>query len=514
MSEALVELKNISKTFPGVKALENVGFSIHAGEIHALIGENGAGKSTLIKVLAGVYQPDPGGTIVLGGRVMGSLTPLEALRNEIGVIYQDFSLFPNLSVMENIALEQCVKNKAVLVDRGAMRRASARALEMLGVSLNLGDVLGNLSVAKQQLVAIARALVNNARLLILDEPTSSLSKNEVKRLFAIMRSLKEKGMALLFVSHKIDELFAVSDKFTILRDGKFIGSFSDDELDDERLVSLMVGRKIEYTIYPKKRRNEPLLEVRDFSKKGNFRDIGFTLNRGEILGITGLVGAGRTEVAQAIFGLNPPDTGGLFLEGREIVNLSPNDAVRRGFAYVPENRLQEGLVLSKSIEDNISLTVLDSLISESLFTERFQGRFPKRFPGPFPWRFVDRKKKKELAGHWMERLEIRPPFPDLITSKLSGGNQQRVVISKWLAADPKVLIVDEPTNGIDIGAKAEIHQLLRDLAEAGLGIIVISSELPEILAIADRVAVMRRGRITAEFFCEGITQEDIMSRAI
>jgi ABC-type sugar transport system ATPase subunit len=494
MGQTLVELKNISKTFPGVKALENIGFSIEAGEIHALIGENGAGKSTLIKILSGVYQPDPGGRIVLGGRVVESLTPLEALQSEIAVIYQDFSLFPNLSVMENIALEQSVKNNDNLVDWKAMERISRDALHQLGISLDLNTILGDLSIAKQQLVAIARSLANNAKLLILDEPTSSLSKNEVKKLFDIMHSLKNKGMALLFISHKIDELFAISDKFTILRDGKYIGTYGEDELDDEQLIALMVGRKIEYTIYPKNKRTEPLLEVRGFSKKGNFRDINFTLHKGEILGLTGLVGAGRTEVAQAIFGLNPADEGTLLLNGEKIVNSTPNDAVKAGFSFVPENRLQEGLVLSKSIEDNISLTMLDALSGKSSL--------------------INSRKKKELTQGWMEKMDIRPNIPEMITSKLSGGNQQRVVISKWLATDPKVLIVDEPTNGIDIGAKSGIHQLLRDLAEKGLGIIIISSELPEILAIADRVAVMRRGRIITEFFCEDITQEDIMSKAL
>ena len=494
MGQTLVELKNISKTFPGVKALENVGFSIEAGEIHALIGENGAGKSTLIKILSGVYQPDIGGEMILGGRVFESLTPLEALQSEIAVIYQDFSLFPNLTVMENIALEQSVKNNDTVVDWKKMEKISRDALDQLGLSIEPDMVLGELSAAKQQLVAIARSLVNNARLLILDEPTSSLSKNEVKKLFEIMRSLRGKGMALLFISHKLDELFAVSDKFTILRDGKYIGTYSEEELDDEQLISLMVGRKIEYTIYPKNKRDEPLLEVKGFSKKGNFKDIDFTLHKGEILGLTGLVGAGRTEVAEAIFGLNPPEAGTMLLDGEPLENRSPSDAVNAGFSFVPENRLQEGLVLSKSIEDNIALTMLDALSRRSTL--------------------IDRRKKKELTRTWMDKLEIRPNIPEMLTSKLSGGNQQRVVISKWLATDPKVLIVDEPTNGIDIGAKSEIHQLLRNLAAEGLGIIIISSELPEILAIADRVAVMRHGRITAEFFCEGITQEDIMSKAL
>ena len=494
MGQTLVEIENISKIFPGVKALQNVGFSINTGEIHALIGENGAGKSTLIKILSGVYQPEEGGSITMNGQKLEALSPLESLRQGIVVIYQDFSLFPNLSVMENIALGHSVEKNDKLVSWKSMEKIAVDALDQLGISMDLEIPLGELSVARQQLVAIARALANNAKLLILDEPTSSLSKGEVKKLFEIMLSLKEKGIALLFISHKLDELFAVSDRFTVLRDGQFIGTYGEDELDDDQLISLMVGRKIEYTIYPKKRREEPLLEVKDFSKKGNFIDINFTLHKGEILGLTGLVGAGRTEVAQAIFGLNPVDEGSMLLNGEALVVDSPSDAVKAGISYVPENRLQEGLVLRKSIEDNISLTVLDSLSAKG--------------------GLINMNKKERLTEKWMNQLGIKPNIPDMLTFKLSGGNQQRVVVSKWLATEPRVLIVDEPTNGIDIGAKAEIHQLLRELAAEGLGIIVISSELPEILAIADRVAVMRHGRIMSQMFCEDLNQEDIMSKAL
>jgi ABC-type sugar transport system ATPase subunit len=494
MGQTLVEMQNISKFFPGVKALQDVGFSINTGEIHALIGENGAGKSTLIKILSGVYRSETGGKILMNGQSLEDLTPLESLRHGIVVIYQDFSLFPNLSVMENIALGLSVEKNDKLVKWKGMKEIARDALEQLGVSLELHIPLGELSVAKQQLVAIARALANNAKLLILDEPTSSLSKGEVKKLFDIMLSLKKRGIALLFISHKLDELFAVSDRFTILRDGQYIGTYSEEDLDDDQLISLMVGRKIEYTIYPKNRREEPLLEIRNFSKKGNFKDITFTLHKGEILGLTGLVGAGRTELAQAIFGLNTVDEGIMALDGEPLVIHSPNEAVRAGISYVPENRLQEGLVLKKSIEDNISLTVLDSL----------SGKYG----------FINLSHKKVLTEKWIELLGIKPHIPQMLTSKLSGGNQQRVVVSKWLATEPRVLIVDEPTNGIDIGAKSEIHQLLRELAASGLGILVISSELPEILAIADRVAIMRRGRIISQMYCEGLNQEDIMSKAL
>jgi ABC-type sugar transport system ATPase subunit len=494
MSRALVEVRNITKKFPGVIALQDVSFTINEGEIHALIGENGAGKSTMIKILSGLYRPEPGGEITFDGEPLREYSALESLHRGIVVIYQDFSLFSNLSVLENIALGPYVKAGKQMVDWKAMREIAQDVLDKLQFPIDLNSPVGSLSVAKQQIVAIARALANKARLLVLDEPTSALSKGEVIKLFDIMRSLKNDGISLLFISHKIDELFAISDRFTVLRDGKCMGTFDEEELDDDRLISLMVGRKIEYKIFSKNKRDDAILEVKGLSKAGQFKDINFTLNRGEILGITGLVGAGRTEVAQAVFGLNPFDAGEIFLEGKPVKIQKPSEAVARGIAYVPENRLQEGLVLGKSVRDNLVITVLKSISNKA--------------------GLVDKTKKEKLTAEWMEKLNIRPPIPELFASKLSGGNQQRVVLSKWLATNPKILIVDEPTNGIDVGAKTEIHQILRDLADSGIAVIVISSELPEILAIADRVIIMRRGRITAEKFCEGLNQEDILSKAI
>ncbi|MCL2835032.1 MAG: sugar ABC transporter ATP-binding protein [Treponema sp.] len=493
MAQALVEIRGITKQFPGVTALQDVSFTIDEGEIHALIGENGAGKSTMIKILSGLYKPEAGGEIIFAGEPFKSYTALESLQRGIVVIYQDFSLFSNLSVMENIALGPYVKEGKNLVDWKKMEETARLTLDRLQFQVDLNATVGSLSVAKQQIVAIARALANKARLLVLDEPTSALSRGEVTKLFDIMRSLKQEKISLLFISHKLDEIFTISDRLTVFRDGKCMGTFNRDEMDTDRIISLMVGRKIEYKIFEKNKRNDTILELKNFSKAGQFKDISFKLNRGEILGITGLVGAGRTEVAQTIFGLNHPDSGELILEGERIIIESPQEAVARGIAYVPENRLQEGLILRKTIKDNLVLTVLRAISKYGL---------------------VNSNKKTGVVAEWMEKLTIKPPLPDILTSKLSGGNQQRVVLAKWLATNPKILIVDEPTNGIDVGAKTEIHQILRNLAESGMGIIVISSELPEILAIADRVIVMRRGRITDERFCEGLNQEELLSKAI
>ena len=490
----LLKMHHVSKTFPGVKALQDIQLEVAHGEIHALIGENGAGKSTLIKILSGVYQPDEGAEIIIDGEVQKNITPLESLRHGIAVIYQDFSLFPNLSVAENIAMVSRVGQSTKIVNWKETNRIAKSALAKLGLELPLSKTLSELSVAKQQLVAIARALVNDAKLIVMDEPTSALSRGEVESLFSIIRNLKDQGISILFISHKLDELFAISDRFTILRDGKYIGTFGEEELDDDRLISLMVGRKIEYKIFEKRILADPIFKVRNLNKAGNFKDISFTLNRGEILGITGLVGAGRSELAQAIFGLSPADTGEISLEGTPLHIDSPEHSVANGISYIPENRLTEGLVLKKSMADNISLTVLDKISNK-------RG-------------LIEKDAQQNLVAKWIHELNIRPNIPGMIASKLSGGNQQRIVLSKWLATEPKVLIVDEPTNGIDIGAKADIHQLLRDLSEQGMSIIVISSELPEILAIADRVLVMRRGRIAATLDGRNLTQEEIMKEAL
>ncbi|HHV98767.1 MAG TPA: sugar ABC transporter ATP-binding protein [Clostridiaceae bacterium] len=490
----VVSLKNVSKTFPGAKVLDNIQLQVKKGEVHALVGENGAGKSTLIKILSGVYQPDDGAEIIINGQRVRELTTISSVRQGIAVIYQDFSLFPNLTVAENIAISHEIEEGSKFINWSKIEEVAKKAIERVGGTISIYDQLGSLSIAKQQLVAIARALVHDAKMIIMDEPTSSLSANEVKLLFDIIRSLKESGISVLFVSHKLEELFEVSERFTVLRDGKYIGTYNADELDYDKLISLMVGRKLQFERCTGNKIGEPLFAVKGLSKKGNFKDISFTLHKGEIISLTGLVGAGRTEVAQALCGITSFDEGKIILEGKEIKINSTEDAVENGIAYVPENRQVEGLVLSRSVEDNIVLTVLKQITESKLL--------------------IKRQRKREIALNWIKKLNIKPSSPAIAAQNLSGGNQQRVVIAKWLASNPKILIIDEPTNGIDIGAKTEIHKLLRELASNGMGIIMISSELPEVLAISDRIFVMRKGKIVAQFKGGEVTQEEIMSNAI
>ncbi|WII37992.1 sugar ABC transporter ATP-binding protein [Paenibacillus thiaminolyticus] len=495
MSQTLLEIKDMSKTFPGVKALSQVQLEVRPGEVHALIGENGAGKSTLIKILAGVEQPDAGSTFLFEGKPANISKPIDATLKGISIIYQDLSLFPNLSVAENIcAGREAEKGGFHFIRWGEMRRIAKETLQGLGFDIDVNVTLEKLSIAKQQLVAIARAIAFDAKLIIMDEPTSSLSAGEVELLYNVIADLRRKGIAILFVSHKMEELFKVSDRFTVLRDGKFVGTYDKEELNEEKLIHLMVGRKLESMEREEHACGEALLHVSGLSKKGNFKNISFTLHRGEIVAMTGLVGSGRTEVAHALFGLQSVDSGTIMLGGQPVHMTSTVKAVKHGIAYVPESRQKEGLVLQQSIVRNTSLTILKSL------TNAFGS--------------IQEKRELELAQQYIESLDIRPNLPFLDTGNMSGGNQQKVVIAKWLASNPKILIVDEPTNGIDIGAKREIHKLLRQLAREGMAILVISSDLSEVLAVSDRILVMRKGTIAGELSHQEATQEKIMNLAL
>lgn len=491
--KTLVEIKGLTKTYPGVQALDDVSFSIKENEVHALVGENGAGKSTVIKILAGVVQPD-GGTISIDEEVQRFHHPLDALKKGVAVTYQDLSLFPNLSVAENIGISRVLEEGGVTVDWNEMHRIAKEALEELNVEMDLDRKLRYLSIGSQNLVAIARAMVHDAKVLILDEPTASLAREDIDALFKIINMLKDRGMGVLFVSHKLDEVFTIGDRVTVLRDGKHVSTTPRDELTEEQLVSDMVGRPIRFTRYESRPAGEVLLEVNNLSKKNNFKEISFALGKGEILGITGLVGAGRSELAQAIFGNNEPDSGEITLLGERVWFSSTEEAMQHGIAYIPESRHTQGLILGKTLTENVTATILRR-ITTSLG-------------------LIDREKQKNTVEEWIDKLKIKPAYPHMMIDQFSGGNQQKSVIAKWLAYNPSILIVDEPTHGIDIGAKAEIHKLLRDLSEEGIGVIMISSELPEVLAVSDRILVMRRGRIAGEFKADSVEQQEIMNIAL
>ncbi|WP_219837066.1 sugar ABC transporter ATP-binding protein [Paenibacillus sp. R14(2021)] len=495
MSELLLEVREMSKTYPGVQALSQVQLEVRAGEVHALIGENGAGKSTLIKILAGVEHPDKGSVFLFEGRPAEIQRPIDATLKGISIIYQDLSLFPNLSVAENICKgRKTNKRGSGFVRWREMRETAKRTLDELGFAIDVDIPLERLSIAKQQLVAIARALAFEAKLIIMDEPTSSLSSGEVELLYKVIEDLKRRGIAILFVSHKMEELFKVSDRFTVLRDGKFVGSYDKEELNEDKLIRLMVGRELQVIERENAVQGKKILEVSGLTKKGNFKDISFSLHQGEVVTITGLVGSGRSEVAHAIFGLERFESGTVTLEGKPLKLTSSEQAVAKGIAYVPESRQKEGLVLQQSIVRNTSLSVLKNL------TNGFGS--------------INEKKELEIANEYIKSLDIRPNLPFLNTGNMSGGNQQKVVIAKWLATSPKVLIVDEPTNGIDIGAKREIHKLLRRLAKSGIAVLVISSDLSEVLAVSDRILVMRKGKIAGELLQQEATQEKIMNLAV
>lgn len=493
-SVPIVEVKEVTKTYGGAQALRGVSLAIKPGEIHALIGENGAGKSTLIKILTGVVMPDRGGSVHVSGTVIDDWTPIHAIRAGIAAIYQDFSLFSNLSVVENVCFGLSRERKTPIVNWREMRAIARGALGRLGVPIPLDARLGDLSIAKQQLVAIARAFAFDARLIIMDEPTSALGRSDVETLFEIMRALRNEGISFLFVSHKIDELYEIAETFTILRDGSGMGTYSAQDLSPAELISLMVGREIEYVVYPKQRRSEPLMLVDSLTKRGNYADISFQLHCGEVLGITGLVGSGRSELMQSLCGVETPDSGTIVLDGTPVRITSPAKAASLGISYVPEDRLSEGLVLKKSVMENV-------LVANRTKVEK---RFGLR----------DKAAERNLVDHWINLLNVKPPRPEMIARSLSGGNQQKVVVAKCLAGEPRILMVDEPTNGIDIGAKTELHKLIRTLASNGISILLISSELPEVLAVADRIIVMKRGRIAGIFDAEDATQESLMSAAL
>ncbi|WP_327170428.1 sugar ABC transporter ATP-binding protein [Streptomyces sp. NBC_01336] len=488
----VLELEGVSKSFGAVRALRGVSLRLYAGEAHALAGENGAGKSTLIKVLAGVHRPDTG-TVLLDGKPVGFHGPADARDAGVAVIYQEPTLFPDLSVAENIFVGRQPRRSFGRVDHRAVRRATAELFERLGVDLDPDRPARGLSIADQQLVEIAKALSFDARVLIMDEPTAALTGSEVARLFGVVRTLRSQGAAVLFISHRLEEIFALCRRVTTLRDGALISSEPLEGLSEDDLVRRMVGRDLD-DLYPKQRTEigEVALGVSRLTREGVFTDVSFEVRRGEIVGLAGLVGAGRSEVARAVFGVDRFDGGEVEVLGRRLRTGAPSAAMAAGLALVPEDRRAQGLVMGMSIERNIGLTGFAATKRAGL---------------------MNRAAERDRAVDWAVRLQVKYARLAHVVGTLSGGNQQKVVLAKWLATSPQVLIVDEPTRGIDVGTKAEVHRLLSSLAAQGVAVLMISSDLPEILGMADRVLVMHEGRLTAEIPGSEATEEAVMAAA-
>lgn len=491
MSVNFLEARNIYKAYDGVQALSNVSLSVGKGEIHCLVGENGSGKSTLIKIIGGVVDFDSG-EIIIEGQSFTHLHAIDAIRRGIQIIYQDLSLFPNLTVAENIAFNQLVEKKVKALSWKRVNEIAKQGLAEAGEILDLEELVGNLSVAKRQIVAIVRALTQGAKLIIMDEPTSAITREEVQHLFSLILSLKKRGISTLFISHKLSEVFEIAEWVTVIRDGRVVGRYSASELDDAELTFLMTGKRFKMDPYSYNKSHElaPLLETRGLTKEGQFQDISFKIWPGEILGIAGLIGSGRTELALALFGMNQPDSGEILLDGKPIAIKSPQQAKEMGIAYLPEDRLSQGLFVNQSIGDNIIITIVKKILSRL--------------------GLIRRSERQKTESHWINELKIKTPSPQAAVLGLSGGNQQRVVLAKWLATGPRLFILDGPTVGIDIGSKTNIHEIIRDLAKNGMAIIMISDEIPEILQNCNRVLVMKKGRIVQEILDISATSEDAL----
>ena len=492
-SDTFLSLVDVSKSYSGVQALSHVDFDMMKGEVHCLVGENGSGKSTLIKVIAGIVQPDPGYDICINNKQFRKITTIDSMNQGIQVIYQDLSLFPNLTVAENISINQYLEENKTIIRRKDVERIAEDTMCLVGSELDLNTVVGELPIAKQQLVAICRAITRGEKLIIMDEPTSSLGKKDIDDLFTVIRNLKQKGISVLFVGHKLNEVFEIADRVTILRDGSVIGTYSVDELDNDRLIELMTGKAPQSSQHGRSSRDaEILLEVNNLTKKGKFQDISFTLQAGEIVGMIGLVGSGRTELALSIFGLNLPDSGEIIIKGKRQEIGSVEKAMELGIGYVPEDRLSQGLFLEHTISKNMIVTSLNSLLNKFLL--------------------LDKKKINGVNEKWINELGIKTPSADLAVKQLSGGNQQRVVLSKWLERNPSILILDGPTIGIDVGAKEEIHAIMKDLANRGIGILMISDEVSEVVQHSNRILLMKEGHIINNYEAASITESELLMK--
>lgn len=491
--EIILRFEKVSKRFPGVLALDEVSFDVKRGEVHALVGENGAGKSTLIKIVSGVHRKTSG-EIYYEGKPVDFHTPHEALARGIAAIYQEFNLIPALTVAENIFMGHHFLTPRGLVDWTRMRQEAKKLLDFLDVDIDVDAKVRDLGVAKKQVVEIAKALSLNAKILIMDEPTAALAQKEIETLFRIIRFLKEKGVTIIYISHRLEEIFKVCDRVTVLRDGRHIATRNLQDLDMEDIIQMMVGREITNK-FPRipHTPEEEILRVEGLTRHGVLENISFFLRRGEILGIAGMVGSGRTELLRAIYGVDPVDGGEIYIKGEKVQINSPVEAINLGMAFLPEERKTQGLVLLLSVLDNIGLPILPQISERG---------------------FVDDQRLLEIGEEMVQQMNIKTPFLYQKVMYLSGGNQQKVVLGKWFARKCDIYLFDEPTRGIDVGAKVEIYHLMNRLLEKKVGIIMVSSELPEILGMSDRILVMREGRIVGELNREEATQETILSLAV
>lgn len=493
MKEKLLELKGVTKTFPGVIALDNVDFRVYKGRIMALAGENGAGKSTLMKVITGIYTKDKG-EIVYKGKNINFSGITDSIEAGIGIIHQELNLLPELSIMENIFLGREIVNSIGKIDYKVMKMETLTILEKLGVDYDPYTKVGKLSIAEQQMVEIAKVLSQNAKLIIMDEPTDALTEKETEKLFKIIKELKESGTGIVYISHRLKEIFEICDDITIFRDGKYIDEKEVSDIDENQLIELMVGRKLE-NYFPRDeiKLGDEILEIKNISNK-YVHDVSFKLKKGEILGISGLVGAGRTELCKTLIGSIKKDSGEIILNRKNLKINSEEEALKQHLFYVSEDRKKDGLILGMSVKENMSLSAI----------RRFENKFLK----------INFKKEEKLVGSYISKFKIKTPGMEQLIKNLSGGNQQKIAIGKALMTEPEILILDEPTRGIDVGAKRDIYLLINELKKTGISIILISSEMPEIIGLSDRILVMSNGKITAEFDRKEVTQEKLMKAAV
>jgi ribose transport system ATP-binding protein len=490
----ILELRDISKHFPGVRALHSVNLSVHSGEVHALIGENGAGKSTLTKIIAGVYPPT-GGQLILCGETQCFRSPHDAQQAGIGVLYQEFNLLPELSIAENIFLgNEPQQGSLPLINWKQMRAQTAELLQRIGLTLEPDVLVAQLSVAQQQMVGVAKALHHNARLIVMDEPTTRLTEYECGDLFRVIQTLKLAGVAVLFISHRLEEVKRICDRATILRDGEVVATVDVRATSVEELAQLVLGRQLSEKFPPRKAQIGPeILRVRGLTRYDVFEDVSFTLNAGEILGIYGLVGSGRTALLRTIFGLDAMDEGEIYI-GRHLAQIhSPQDGISYGIGLLTEDRQRQGLLLEMGVSENITLTALEH-----------------RTSGPF----IDHSREFELASHYIKQLRINTPHPDFKTLYLSGGTQQKVILAKWLATGPRILLCDEPTQGVDIGGKVEIYNLMNELTGSGVGIVMVSTDLTEILKMCDRILILHAGRVSTTLVCQDTDEGTALAYAL